>query len=232
MEFNERLVQEQGRLLNRAKYLTKQKDTALDLVQDTMLRAIENKDKFQDGANMHAWLQVIMHNHFINGYNKSKSRKTFSVPEVLPYNTEICSNEYEGKSEMDYIKKMVSALPAKFKKPVLLSVEGYSYSEIAKIQDCTTQTARVRVLKAVNSIKNNTKLKDKVKVKRLRIKAVRIKTGMPIIRLSEDMVELNGFDSIHMAAAEFGVSATAIWKAVHGGSMSAGYFWKKQITNK
>ncbi|MCK7534699.1 MAG: hypothetical protein MZV63_28725 [Marinilabiliales bacterium] len=55
--------------------LTSDRDTALDLVQDTYLKAITYKDKFVDYTNLKAWVFTIMKNTFINNYRRNVKRK-------------------------------------------------------------------------------------------------------------------------------------------------------------
>lgn len=43
-----------------------------DLVQSTILKAVENRNQFTPGTNMKAWLCRIMHNLFLNSNRKSK----------------------------------------------------------------------------------------------------------------------------------------------------------------
>ena len=58
--------------------LTKNKDDARDLYQETAFRAIKNKEKFTPGTNFKAWLMTIMKNIFINNYRKKSKLNTIS----------------------------------------------------------------------------------------------------------------------------------------------------------
>ncbi|HNB49820.1 MAG TPA: RNA polymerase sigma factor, partial [Chitinophagales bacterium] len=49
---------------------------AEDLIQETIVRALVNEDKFQEGTNIKAWLFTIMKNIFINDYRKKSKRNT------------------------------------------------------------------------------------------------------------------------------------------------------------
>ena len=47
-----------------------------DLVQETLLRAIENVHRYQPGTNMRAWLFTIMRNRFLTNCRKSARERT------------------------------------------------------------------------------------------------------------------------------------------------------------
>lgn len=55
-----------------ARHLTKNFEQADDMVQDCLLRAIENIDKWQPGTNMRAWLIVILRNNFFNHCRRAR----------------------------------------------------------------------------------------------------------------------------------------------------------------
>ena len=57
--------------------LTKDVEEANDLLQETILKAFTNRDKFTDGTNLKAWLYTIMKNTFITNYQRMVRRNTF-----------------------------------------------------------------------------------------------------------------------------------------------------------
>src|SRR5512140_2010341 len=67
-EFNNSLLEMKTNLQRFAMSLTSDRDSALDLVQDTYLKAITYKDKFVDYTNLKAWVFTIMKNTVINNY--------------------------------------------------------------------------------------------------------------------------------------------------------------------
>lgn len=46
--------------------LTRDRAAAEDLVQDTMVRALEKLHRYEDGTNMRAWLSTLMRNLFLS----------------------------------------------------------------------------------------------------------------------------------------------------------------------
>ena len=51
---------------------TSDRDESLDLVQDTILKALTYRDKFRDDTNLKGWLFTIMRNTFINNYRRNQ----------------------------------------------------------------------------------------------------------------------------------------------------------------
>lgn len=60
LEFSYSLTKLSPSLKPFALKLTRDMDDANDLLQDTMVKAFTNKDKFTDGTNLKAWLYTIM----------------------------------------------------------------------------------------------------------------------------------------------------------------------------
>ena len=52
---------------------------AEDLLQETMLKALDNKDKFNPGTNFKSWMYTIMRNAFINNCRAKKIRGNLYV---------------------------------------------------------------------------------------------------------------------------------------------------------
>src|SRR6187200_1277122 len=87
VEFNTRIIQENSSLKNFALSLTHNSDDALDLLQDTYLKAITYREKFEDSTNLRAWLFTIMKNTFINSY-----RRAVKTKQIIQTNADIAMN--------------------------------------------------------------------------------------------------------------------------------------------
>src|SRR6187399_3307058 len=76
IDFNEMLVTNTDFLKPFAITLTRDNEAAQDLFQETMFRALANKDKYNVGTNIKAWLYTIMRNIFINNYRRRAKQNT------------------------------------------------------------------------------------------------------------------------------------------------------------
>src|SRR6201747_530403 len=76
IEFDDLLVNHTEFLKPFAITLTRDSETAKDLFQETLYRALANKDKYNVGTNIKAWLYTIMRNIFINNYRRKAKQNT------------------------------------------------------------------------------------------------------------------------------------------------------------
>ncbi|MFQ5894192.1 MAG: sigma-70 family RNA polymerase sigma factor [Nitrospinota bacterium] len=134
---------------------------AEDLVQEVYLKAFRFFHQFQPGTNFRAWLFKILRNTFINRYR----RRSNLPPHVEIEDAEGPLQEFAEDSayhvqegpEAELIRKMtledidraLEGLPEKFRRIVILcDVEGFSYKEIAAIEDCPLGTVMSRLYRA------------------------------------------------------------------------------------
>ena len=66
LEFHDRFYSMETILQSFAYNLTKNVEDAKDLFQETAFRALTNREKFNTGTNLKAWLFTIMKNIFIS----------------------------------------------------------------------------------------------------------------------------------------------------------------------
>lgn len=126
-----------GSLRPVAMNLTRNADDAKDLVQETLLKALTNRDKFNAGTNLKAWLYTIMRNTFINNYNKiTKRSSNIDSSEYLQYlNTDqnyITYNQGTAAFMMSDITAAIAQLNEEHRTPFMLYYTGFKYLEIAE----------------------------------------------------------------------------------------------------
>jgi RNA polymerase sigma factor (sigma-70 family) len=135
IDFNQLLLSNTEFLKPFAVTLTRDNEVARDLLQETMYRALANKEKYNVGTNIKAWLYTIMRNIFINDYRRKAKQNTIfdNSPNtfLLNYNQVTITNAAEGALKMKDIQVAIHRLPEIFRNPFLLYFEGYKYHEIA-----------------------------------------------------------------------------------------------------
>ncbi|EAZ81726.1 RNA polymerase sigma factor [Algoriphagus machipongonensis] len=149
LEFSYSLNKLSGSLKPFALKLTRDMDDANDLLQDTMVKAYTNKDKFSEGTNLKAWLYTIMKNTFITNYQKMVRRATFvDTTDNLHYlnssSTEIQNGVY-GNLAMEDIHESIGKLDDVYKVPFLMHFKGFKYYEIADDLQIPIGTVKNRI---------------------------------------------------------------------------------------
>ncbi len=149
MEFNQLLLNNTEFLKPFAITLTRDQETAKDLIQETMYRALANKDKYHVGTNIKAWLYTIMRNIFINNYRRKAKQNTIfdNSPNdfLLNYNQSTISNKAEVTLGLKEIQDAIHNLPQIFRNPFVLYFEGYKYHEIAGMLNEPLGTIKSRI---------------------------------------------------------------------------------------
>ncbi|MEP6711312.1 MAG: RNA polymerase sigma factor [Ferruginibacter sp.] len=137
VEFDNMLVSNADFLKSFAFTLTRDNESARDLIQETMYRALANKDKYNIGTNIKAWMYTIMRNIFINDYRKKVRQNTVfdntSNDFLLNYNQAAVTNTAEINLKLKDIQSAIEKLPGIFKHPFVMYYEGYKYNEIAEV---------------------------------------------------------------------------------------------------
>ena len=148
-EFNQNLIGMKSNLQRFAMSLTSDRDTALDLVQDTYLKAITYKDKFVDYTNLKAWVFTIMKNTFINNYRRNQKANTIidSTEDLFYLNIPRKSDfpSPDSKYSEKEINKSISKLDADQRMPFEMHHQGYKYKEIADHLNISIGTVKSRI---------------------------------------------------------------------------------------
>lgn len=152
IEFNTKILSERQSLKNFALSLTHNTDDALDLVQDTFVKAITYRDKFEESTNLKAWLFTIMKNTFINSY-----RRAVKTNQIMQSNADLAmarafkDNYYdmtESRISAKEILKKIENLDDQYKIPFTKHYNGYKYEEIANEMQLPLGTIKSRIFLA------------------------------------------------------------------------------------
>jgi RNA polymerase sigma factor (sigma-70 family) len=137
LEFNQLLVNNADFLKPFAITLTRDSEAAKDLFQETLFRALANKDKYNVGTNIKAWLYTIMRNIFINNYRRKSKQKTIfdNSPNdfLLNNNQAVITDTAESNLRVKDLQVAIHKLPEIFRNPFLLYFDGFKYHEISEM---------------------------------------------------------------------------------------------------
>ncbi|MFT5617196.1 MAG: RNA polymerase sigma factor (sigma-70 family) [Arenicella sp.] len=149
LEFDQSIAEISETLKPYAFKLTKNHDEANDLLQETLLKALKNRDKFQLGTNLKAWMYTILRNTFFTAYQKNKRRQTFvdSTDNLHFINngaTTITNVAFES-FKMEDINRAIANVHERFSIPFLMYFKGFKYQEIAEKLDIPIGTVKNRI---------------------------------------------------------------------------------------
>ena len=132
----------QNALMSYALRLTHNEKDAEDLVQDTLIRACKNFDKYEPGTNCKAWLCRIMTNEFITQYRHTQRERSMvdrreALDENLPDTNDVCvpdeNFEIMQKDFGDEVSYALDHVPDDFRAIVIMAdLQDESYREISE----------------------------------------------------------------------------------------------------
>lgn len=123
--------------------LTRNGATADDMVQDTVVKAWTNIEKFQVGTNMRAWLFTILRNTYYS--NRRKANREVGDPEGIMTDTLSVKPDHDGHLNLTDFKKAFETLPDEQREAlILVGAAGHSYEDAAEICGVAIGTIKSR----------------------------------------------------------------------------------------
>lgn len=122
-------------------------DRADDLVQETLVKAWNNIESFEEGTNLKAWLFTILRNTYFSECRKLRREVKDSDGEYAAR----LSVHPEQPGHMDFVdfKSALGTLSDDQREAlILIGAEGFSYEEVADICGCAVGTVKSRVNRA------------------------------------------------------------------------------------
>lgn len=120
---------------------------ANDLVQETLLKAWSNCDKYVVGTNLKAWLFTILRNTYFSSLRKSR-REVQDVDGAMASTLASLPEQHGHLDLADFNKAMKQLSPDQREALLLIGAEGFSYEEVAEIAGCAPGTIKSRVNRA------------------------------------------------------------------------------------
>lgn len=146
-EFRTRLIKELPSLRAFAVSLCGSMSTADDLVQDTLLKAWSNSEKFEAGTNIRAWLFTILRNTYFSLYRK-RSREVQDSEGTYAQRLAVHGAQ-DGHVDLADFRKALALLPEEQREAlIMVGASGLSYEEAAEICGVALGTIKSRVNRA------------------------------------------------------------------------------------
>lgn len=137
---------------------TRDRALAEDLVQDTVVRALRFRDRFEPGTNFKAWVYTILTHTFIHRYRRQKrEREILDGQNRVDVDRQLHSEQSRDmamRPEAAYLENLLSddvlkaldSIPDDFRTVVVLcDIEGLSYKDIADVVGCPVGTVMSRL---------------------------------------------------------------------------------------
>jgi RNA polymerase sigma-70 factor (ECF subfamily) len=144
-EFARLLEAQLPRLRRYARALTRDPSRADDLVQDTLVRALDKQHLYQDGTNLRAWLFTLMHNQHVNNARRNvREDNSLDVDTVAAHLVAV--TDPTASRQLRELDEAIGKLAMEQRQVILLiGLEGMSYEEAAAILDVPIGTVRSRL---------------------------------------------------------------------------------------
>ncbi|MCB8819787.1 sigma-70 family RNA polymerase sigma factor [Microvirga rosea] len=127
--------------------ITRNSDRAEDLIQETILRAWDKRDKFEPGTNLSAWLFTILRNAFYSHYRKVSKEVEDSDGSYAA--KQIVMPEQMSRLDLQDLHEALGKLSSEHREALLMvAAEGISYEEAAMRMGVAVGTVKSRVNRA------------------------------------------------------------------------------------
>ena len=149
--FRQQLIAAIPRLRAFALSLASHSDYADDLVQETLMKAWNHQQSFQQGTNIKAWLFAILRNEYFSQLRKRKREVEdadgdYAAGVMTP-------GSQESQLDMADLRLALQQLPDDQREAVVLvGASGFSYQEVADICRVPVGTVKSRVNRARNKL--------------------------------------------------------------------------------
>jgi RNA polymerase sigma-70 factor (ECF subfamily) len=152
-EFHRLIEQQIPQLRRYARALTRNRERADDLVQDTLSRALVKEQFWQPGTNLRAWLFTIMHNQNVNNVRRAVPESRMVDIEQLSPTLPATTNPTASR-QMFELERALAQLPLEQRQVILLvGLEGMSYEDAAGILSVPVGTVRSRLSRGRDALR-------------------------------------------------------------------------------
>ena len=157
LSFQHDILPLKNELYRLALRITLSREEAEDVVQDTMIKVWNNRDRWQEIDSIEAYCLTICRNLSLDALRR-KDNQHQSIDEediqTSPLSTQNLQEDIIQKDHLQNVRRLVDALPEKQRSCMQLrDFEGKTYKEIAAILDISEEQVKVNIFRARQTIK-------------------------------------------------------------------------------
>ena len=145
-----------NKLFRLALRITLNREEAEDVVQDTLMKVWNSRDKWQQLESIEAYSLTIARNLSLDRIKKMDNNNG-SLEEEQVERQDLASTPSERmiqKDKLDIVRKIIDELPEKQRSCLQLrDIEGKAYKEIANILSITEEQVKVNIFRARQTVK-------------------------------------------------------------------------------
>ena len=151
-ELCKRLESERDRLFRVAYSWSHNPEMADEVVQETMIKAIQNIDKVKNIDALDSWLFRVLSNSFFDLYRKR--RVEIDIDEIVLLDRDTPESIHIQNEMLTSVRSAINNLPLKHRQVLtLIDIESFTYAEVANILDIPQGTVMSRLNRARLSLK-------------------------------------------------------------------------------
>ena len=152
------------KLFRLALRITLNREEAEDIVQDTLIKVWNSRDRWQQLDSIEAYSLTVARNLSLDRIKKMENQNG-SLEDEKTERPDVSSNPSERmiqKDKLDIVKRMIDELPEKQRSCIQLrDIEGKAYKDIAQILGITEEQVKINIFRARQTIKQRFQQFDK-----------------------------------------------------------------------
>ncbi len=158
ISFQNDILPLKNKLFRLALRITLNREEAEDVVQDTLMKVWNNRDKWQQLDSIEAYSLTVARNLSLDR-NKRMDNANTSLDEDSTHDEQrdqayTPSERMIQKDRLDIVRRMIDRLPEKQRSCLQLrDIEGKAYKDIATILNITEEQVKVNIFRARQSVK-------------------------------------------------------------------------------
>lgn len=146
--FDELVRAHEDRVLGICLRMMRDREAALDAVQETFLTVFRKADRYEAKAAFSTWLYRVTVNTCYDQLRKQKRRRTEPMPEVADPADPRSGDEFAAVELRPEIEEALQAVPVDFRAAVVLvDLQGLALDQAAQILDIPIGTIKSRVFR-------------------------------------------------------------------------------------